>query len=235
MEDFVLEEAVPADVSVLARLIYNGWSDDAFWQIVLGDGTADQVLRWLEGFLAARFSQPHNKTFKIAEVSTGRIVAYTNLLWPALEEHNEEAGKKQDGMTKSKEQPPPPPFITNASLWTAFQVSLSTSRFGYDSTQHFHRRGTFVDVKCQRKGFGKWLTRHCNAIADEYGAATFVGAKKKSRGMFAAMGFQAVGVIEMDVSDWGGPGGERFNCLRRLPWQECEIQGIEVPFEKEKF
>ena len=32
--------------------------------------------------------------------------------------------------------------------------------------------GTFVHPDFQNRGFGTWLTRHCNQIADDYGAAT---------------------------------------------------------------
>lgn len=39
------------------------------------------------------------------------------------------------------------------------------AELGYDPETEFHRKGTMILPGYQRKGFGTYLTRHCNAIA----------------------------------------------------------------------
>ena len=65
------------------------------------------------------------------------------------------------------------------------------------------RMGTHVLPEYQRQGLGSWLTRHCNSIADEHQAKTYVAAGCKSKGMFKALGFKKFGVFNPHAERWG--------------------------------
>jgi hypothetical protein len=56
----------------------------------------------------------------------------------------------------------------------------------------------------QKKGFGTFLTKHCNAISDETGGRTFVPARSTSIKMFRDLGFVTVGTYDSELERWGG-------------------------------
>ena len=66
----------------------------------------------------------------------------------------------------------------------------------------------------QKRGFGTWLTRHCNQIADDYGAATFVGVTPASLHMFQTLEFKLLGLLKLNMADYGQP-SEVYPTLRR--------------------
>jgi GNAT superfamily N-acetyltransferase len=57
--------------------------------------------------------------------------------------------------------------------------------------------------KYQRKGLGKWLTRHCNDIADQYRCVTYVRAKPAAAKMLQFSGFEVLGVFDPHMERFG--------------------------------
>jgi len=55
----------------------------------------------------------------------------------------------------------------------------------------------------QRRGFGVQLTEHCNAIADQYKARTWVGANAQSGPMFRRLGFKDIEITVGERSKGG--------------------------------
>ena len=56
----------------------------------------------------------------------------------------------------------------------------------------------------QRRGFGTYLTHHCNAIADKTGGKTWVTNRPSARMMFRQCGFKEVASHNADLKRWGG-------------------------------
>ena len=59
-------------------------------------------------------------------------------------------------------------------------------------------------------------TRHCNQIADDYSAATFVGVRPASLHMFQTLGFKLLGLLKLNMADYGQP-SEAYATLRQDP------------------
>lgn len=92
-------------------------------------------------------------------------------------------------------------------LPTAFSTTKpSTSHVTHkiDSARCQDRKGTFVHPDYQKRGFGTWITRACNDIADREGAATYVTARPSSIQLFRQTGFQVIGERNLDMRPWGG-------------------------------
>lgn len=66
------------------------------------------------------------------------------------------------------------------------------------------RKGTMIHPDFQKNGFGTFLTRYCNAIADKDGLRTFVPARPTSLKMFKSNGFREIGVHDAHLERWGG-------------------------------
>ena len=71
----------------------------------------------------------------------------------------------------------------------------------------------------QRKGFGTFLTHHCNAIADKAGAKTWVPARPISLKMFRQCGFKDVGAYNTDFERWDGNAEIVYMLVREAPNQ----------------
>ena len=65
----------------------------------------------------------------------------------------------------------------------------------------------------QRRGFGTFLTNHCNAVADKTGGKTWVAAKPNSQKMFRQCGFKDVATHNADFKRWGGNSDEEISRL----------------------
>ena len=81
------------------------------------------------------------------------------------------------------------------------------------------RKGTMIHPDFQRRGFGTYLTHHCNAIADKTGGKTWVTARPTSVKMFRQCGFKDVVTHNADLKRWGGNTEEEITCLlvREVP------------------
>ena len=65
------------------------------------------------------------------------------------------------------------------------------------------RKGTMVHPDYQKKGFGTFLTRHCNAISDKTGGRTFAPARPTSQKMFENEGYKILGFYDSHFERWG--------------------------------
>ena len=75
------------------------------------------------------------------------------------------------------------------------------------------RKGTMIHPDFQRRGFGTYLTHHCNAIADKTGGKTWVPARPTSVKMFRQCGFKDVATHNADLKRWGGNTEEEVTWL----------------------
>ena len=75
------------------------------------------------------------------------------------------------------------------------------------------RKGTMIHPDFQRRGFGTFLTHHCNAIADKTGGKTWVTARPTSQKMFRQCGFKGMATHNADLKRWGGNTKEDITWL----------------------
>ncbi|KAE9376462.1 hypothetical protein N431DRAFT_452880 [Stipitochalara longipes BDJ] len=88
-------------------------------------------------------------------------------------------------------------------------------RNGYDPALHFARQSTMVDTPYQRKGIGRMITRKCNGIADEAGAATYVKARPSSKPLFEQEGYRVLEEIPMNYEEFGYEGKSAVFVMKR--------------------
>jgi GNAT superfamily N-acetyltransferase len=81
------------------------------------------------------------------------------------------------------------------------------------------RKGTMIHPDFQRRGFGTFLTHHCNAIADKTGGKTWVSARPTSVKMFRQCGFKDVVTHNANLARWGGNTEKEitFLLVREVP------------------
>lgn len=87
--------------------------------------------------------------------------------------------------------------------------------------------GTHVLPGYQRQGLGSWLTRHCNSVAAEHQAKTYVAAGYKSRSTFKALGFKKFGVSDPHAERWGeeyDAENAKYELLDREPTTDDYVQ-----------
>ena len=65
------------------------------------------------------------------------------------------------------------------------------------------RKGTMIHPDFQKRGFGTFLTHHCNAISDKTRGKTYVPARPTSNRMFRQCGFKEVGSHNADLKRFG--------------------------------
>jgi hypothetical protein len=55
----------------------------------------------------------------------------------------------------------------------------------------------------QKKGFGTFLTRNCNAVSDKTGDRTWAPARPTSKKMFENEGYKLLGSYDSHLERWG--------------------------------
>jgi N-acetylglutamate synthase-like GNAT family acetyltransferase len=65
----------------------------------------------------------------------------------------------------------------------------------------------------QKRGFGSFLTHHCDAVADKTGGKTWVLARPTSVKMFRQCGFKDVATHNAGLKRWGGDTEKEITCL----------------------
>jgi len=80
------------------------------------------------------------------------------------------------------------------------------------------RMGTNVLPGYQRMGFGQFLTKHCNEIADKSGSRTWIPASPNGSNMFQKMGFKQVAILDAHMERYGydAATGKMYILLRDL-------------------
>jgi GNAT superfamily N-acetyltransferase len=79
------------------------------------------------------------------------------------------------------------------------------------------KRSTQVLPSYQRHGLGTWMTRHCNAVADEAGQPTFVLARPKAAKMLETTGFVLGETKIFESSKYGWHEDAEIRVYRRDP------------------
>lgn len=65
----------------------------------------------------------------------------------------------------------------------------------------------------QKRGFGTYLTHHCNSISDKTGGKTWVPARPSSLKMFRQCGFKEVATHNADLKRFGRNPEKEITCL----------------------
>ncbi|KAF2496898.1 hypothetical protein BU16DRAFT_343418 [Lophium mytilinum] len=202
-EEFALLEATANDIEDICNLAVLAHADDELYKPMVRDMSARGEYKLWEYHIAPRFDQDAigEKSFKIVQIATGKLVGYTQLAWPRS--RTEEEKKDWDTMLKARELPPIAGLDPYIAEFYCFRQTEFQIESGADEEEHFTRHGTFVHPEFQRRGLGTWLCRHCNEIADTYGAAMYVSARPASKKMFQNVGFEVVGELKLDMSRYG--------------------------------
>ena len=81
------------------------------------------------------------------------------------------------------------------------------------------RAGTQVLPGYQKMGFGQYLTRYCNEIADKSGCRTWIPATPNAASMFKKLDFKEVGILDTHMERYGFDAavGKMYILLRDAP------------------
>lgn len=74
-----------------------------------------------------------------------------------------------------------------------------------------------VDLKHQRKGLGRWLTRACNEVADKANQPTYIRARPDACAMVQKEGYEMLEHVDFDLAPCGCNGIARISGLVRYP------------------
>ena len=91
--------------------------------------------------------------------------------------------------------------MQNTNLSSSLLVPSRKSSF---LTYILDRKGTMVLPEFQKRGFGTYLTRHCNAISDKSGDRTWLPSRPNSIHMFKNEGFKVMGTLDSHIERYGG-------------------------------
>lgn len=87
------------------------------------------------------------------------------------------------------------------------------------ANQATDRRGLNVDPQYQRCGLGTWLSQHCDTIADEAEATTYVIARPASLTLFKRAGYESVATEKVDLTPFGTSHESDIDIYKREPRQ----------------
>ncbi|KAF2110859.1 hypothetical protein BDV96DRAFT_690726 [Lophiotrema nucula] len=202
--------ALQTDIDEICALTEMGWADRPLWAGMMQNVSASDIRNLLASIHIKRVEKPENEYFRVVDKATGRTVAWASLLHPRPTDLlPSEGGAVPIEM-------PNIPGINKRLAGLFFNQFGITAEYGYDATQHFHRKGTFVHREFQRRGLATLLQEQCNQIADTAGKATFVLAIPTSKKLFENGGFKVVATFEYDVSGDGKVTEQRW-VMRRDP------------------
>ena len=81
------------------------------------------------------------------------------------------------------------------------------------SNRYADRKGTMIHPDFQKRGFGVYLTQHCNSISDKNGGQTWVTARPSSVKFFRQCGFRDVATHNADLKRFGRKPEKEITCL----------------------
>ncbi|XMA07388.1 hypothetical protein WAI453_000179 [Rhynchosporium graminicola] len=200
---FAISEASKEEMYEVFQVLAAAYAKDEVWVHIFKDCNAEEIHPWLMANMNPRWTMPDMKTFKVTELSTGKIVAWTALQfpWKYVPEMNAELKRH----ASSHDLPPALEGMNMEALGEFFACISDSENHGWDPEEDYHRKGTMVHPDYQNKGFGTELTKHCNAISDKSGGRTWVPARPTSVKMFRKNGFKDIGFVDAHLERWGGP------------------------------
>ncbi|KAH7350869.1 hypothetical protein BKA65DRAFT_499168 [Rhexocercosporidium sp. MPI-PUGE-AT-0058] len=200
---YEISEASKEEMSEVFQVLIAAYSCDEVWYQIFKKCNQEDIHPWVMANLNPRWTMPDMKTFKVTDLSTGKIVAWTALEYPW--KYIPEMYAEHRSHALSEDMPPALEGM-NMDALVEFFISLTDSKnHGWDPEEDYHRKGTMVHPDYQKKGFGTELTKHCNAISDKSGDRTWVPARPTSVNMFRKNGFKDVGSVDAHLEKWGGP------------------------------
>ncbi|PVH85351.1 hypothetical protein DL98DRAFT_527832 [Cadophora sp. DSE1049] len=231
---FEISEASKEDMDEVWQVLIAAYASDEVWYQVFKNCKKEEIHPWIMANLNGRWIMPDIKTFKVTDVSTGKIAAWTALEYPWKYVLEMDADLK--GHALSEEMPSALEGMNMEALMDFF-ISLTDSKnHGWNPVEDYRklslqpvadsfpdialdRKGTMVHPDYQKRGFGTELTKHCNAIADKSGDRTWVPARPTSVNMFRKNGFKDIGSVDAHLERWGGPREKSitWTLLRNVP------------------
>ena len=104
-QDFVLSQCTISDVEEMINVYSNAFADDYFGSFAFPKTIPQDVKRkWLTERFTKMLSKPETRTFKIAEVSTGKMAAWARWTFPYVFSEKEKIEKEQEKLEKEKEK-----------------------------------------------------------------------------------------------------------------------------------
>ncbi|RDW86019.1 hypothetical protein BP5796_04344 [Coleophoma crateriformis] len=194
-EAFVLGRAERSDCRAMAMATHSAFLKDALWNEIFRDVAVEDFVAFWAEILDSRFETPDiMPLYKITEVATAKIVAWTGLRVPSTH------------MIQTKPTLPNTdlPKGSNMDLWQRMMQgpAVATLRFGYDPTKDFHRRGSHTHGDYQRQGHMRRLTQHCNAIVDAAGAKTYITCREAAVPLMLSEGYKLLSITNLDAEEW---------------------------------
>jgi len=221
---FEISEASKDDMAEVWQVCIAAYASDEVWYQVFKNCKEEDIHPWIMAYLNERWIMPDIKTFKVTDVSTGKIAAWTALEYPW--KYVPAMDNDLKGHALSEDMPPPLEGMNMEALLEFF-ISLTDSKnHGWNPEEDYHRKGTMVHPEYQKRGFGTELTKHCNAISDKSGDRTWVPARPTSVNMFRENGFKDIGSVDAHLERWGGPREKSitWTLLRNAPSSQVGLE-----------
>jgi len=208
---FTLSEGSLADSNSdeIWRLLEDAYENDEVWQVAFKECKKEDIHPWVMNTFTPRWNLPDITFYKITEESTGRIAGWTALQFPWVDRPLKE---EELAIVNSHDVPPGIEGMNLEVLQTFVESLHFANEHGYNPQTDYHRKGTMVHPDFQKRGFGTFLTHHCNAIADKTGRKTWVPARPTSVKMFRQCGFKDVATHNSNLKRWGG------NTEKEITW-----------------
>ncbi|RDW74774.1 hypothetical protein BP6252_05916 [Coleophoma cylindrospora] len=212
-EEFVLGRAERSDCRAMAMVTHCAFLKDTLWQEIFRDVAIEDFIAFWAEMLSSRFETPDiMPLYKITEVATAKIVAWTGLRVPSPSVDQNKSRLPNIDLPKG----------INMDLWQRMvqgPAVKETLSFGYDPTKDFHRRGSHTHGDYQRQGHMRRLTQHCNAIVDAAGAKTYVTCREAAVPLMLSEGYKVLGIKTIDAEEWDRVSGRDTNLytLMREP------------------
>ncbi|KAJ3229635.1 hypothetical protein HDU81_005201 [Chytriomyces hyalinus] len=201
MPSFTIVPAVPDDIPTLASIAGSSFDTDRHTQMKMKGAKPYNHEEGMKGALTHWMNRPAKCTvLKAVDEESGAIAGW--VCWamsgyetepavvtalPAPEESSEvEAAVPEDPIERLE-------AMTNADMndWYA-KLTPPNKKVRFIGS-------ICVDPKFQSQGVGSLLIKWGTSRADTEGATAWVHASEAGRGMFAKMGFEPVGILDVDL------------------------------------
>ncbi|KAI8831831.1 acyl-CoA N-acyltransferase [Chytriomyces cf. hyalinus JEL632] len=202
MPSFTIEPAVPADIPVLAYIAGSSFQSDRHTQMKMKGAKPYNHEEGMTGALTHWMDRPAKCTvLKVVDAESGAIAGW--VCW-AMSGYEAEpvvvtAVPAPDEPSQAEEAAVPEDPIERLEAMTNADMNN-----WYTKLTPPHKKVRFiasicVDPKFQSKGVGSMLITWGTSKADTEGGTAWVHASEAGRGMFAKMGFEPVGTLDVDL------------------------------------
>ncbi|KAH8594314.1 hypothetical protein B0O99DRAFT_625576 [Bisporella sp. PMI_857] len=221
-ENFAISLCTHNDLLEMVRVYQAAWINDLFNNACFPsekiDPYSEEKYEWIKERQTLAMAKPENRTFKITDLETGRIAAWSRWCYPHVLSPEEKAAREAEEQRKKDSGWSEWPPGANHEICSAkFGAIYAKRKENVDSANDYVVLLLQTDPAYQRKGLAAKLLKHGLALADREGRKVHIEGTPAGHTLYLKLGFRDTDILEVDLTKWGLEGMGRNWIMVRDP------------------